>query len=78
MFYSNFGRDLGSTTYMYLDLKKHILEPVFMNAKTVKLLKKFATLKGIPDKQVKREWMGKTPVEKDKKKQEILKELTKS
>ncbi|MCG9873941.1 MAG: hypothetical protein MH321_04050 [Leptospiraceae bacterium] len=49
-----------------------------MNAKTVKLLKKFATLKGISDKQIKREWLGKSPVEKDKKKQEILKELTKA
>lgn len=77
-FYSNFGRDLGSRSYMYLDLKKHILEPVPMNAKTVKLLKKFATLKGISDKQIKREWLGKSPVEKDKKKQEILKELTKA
>ncbi len=48
-----------------------------MNAKTVKLLKKYATMKGISKKQIKREWMGKSYMEKDVRKQEILKELKK-
>lgn len=49
-----------------------------MNAKTVKLLKKYASLKGISDKQIKREWLGRSPREKDNKKQEIIQELAKS
>jgi hypothetical protein len=49
-----------------------------MNAKTVKLLKKYASLKGISDKQIKREWLAKTPVEKDKTKQQMTSELTKA
>ncbi|WCL49079.1 hypothetical protein [Leptospira sp. GIMC2001] len=49
-----------------------------MNAKTVKILKKYAALKGISDKQIKREWLGKSQNEKDKKKQEMVKELTKA
>ncbi|MCC5815547.1 MAG: hypothetical protein JJT78_12390 [Leptospira sp.] len=48
-----------------------------MNAKTVKLLKKFASLKGISDKQIKREWLGISQVAKDKKKQEMIQELAK-
>lgn len=49
-----------------------------MNAKTVKLIKKFASLKGISEKQAKREWLGKSPVQKDKQRQEIAKELAKA
>lgn len=49
-----------------------------MNAKTVKILKKYASLKGISDKQIKREWLGQTPQAKDKKKQEMIQELAKA
>jgi hypothetical protein len=49
-----------------------------MNAKTVKLLKKYAQAKGISEKQVKREWLGKSQFEKDKSKQSMLAELVKN
>lgn len=49
-----------------------------MNAKTVKLLKKYAQMKGIPKKQIIREWLGKPHFEKDLKKQQILAEMKKS
>ncbi len=49
-----------------------------MNAKTAKLLGKFATQKGISEKQLKRDWMSLPQNEKDKKRQEILKEIVKS
>lgn len=49
----------------------------FMNQKTVKLLKKYATMKGISEKQIKREWQGQSNLAKDKKRQEMLKELVK-
>ncbi|MCZ8157571.1 MAG: hypothetical protein O9264_15720 [Leptospira sp.] len=49
-----------------------------MNAKTAKIIGKFAILKGIPEKQIKREWSSLSQNDKDKKRQEILKELVKS
>ncbi|WP_167884126.1 hypothetical protein [Leptospira idonii] len=48
-----------------------------MNSKTAKILGKFATLKGVSEKQLKREWLALSHVDKDKKRQEILKELVK-
>lgn len=48
-----------------------------MNEKTVKLLNKYAELKGINKKQIKREWTALNESEKDKKRQEILSTLVK-
>lgn len=48
-----------------------------MNQKTVKLLKKYADLKGIDKKQIKREWLSLNEIEKDKKRQEIVSVLVK-
>ena len=48
-----------------------------MNQKTVKLLKKYADLKGIDKKQIKREWLSLNEMEKDKKRQEIVSVLVK-
>ncbi|MCU0823405.1 MAG: hypothetical protein O9301_15850 [Leptospira sp.] len=48
-----------------------------MNSKTAKILGKYATLKGTSEKQLKREWLSLSQNEKDKKRQEILKELVK-
>lgn len=48
-----------------------------MNAKTIKLLKKYAQMKGIPKKQIIREWLGQPHYMKNQKKQEILSEMKK-
>jgi coenzyme F420-reducing hydrogenase delta subunit len=48
-----------------------------MNQKTVKLLKKYADLKGIDKKQIKREWLSMNESEKDVKRQEIVSVLVK-
>ncbi|PJZ71276.1 hypothetical protein CH373_01880 [Leptospira perolatii] len=50
---------------------------LYMNQKTSKLLKKYAEAKGISEKQMKREWLVLNQQQKDKKRQEILKELVK-
>ncbi len=50
---------------------------VGMNQKTAKLLNKYAELKGISSKQIKREWLVLNEHQKDQKRQEILKELMK-
>ncbi|ABZ96394.1 MULTISPECIES: hypothetical protein [Leptospira] len=48
-----------------------------MNAKTAKILGKYATFKGVSEKQLKRDWLSLSHIEKDKKRQEILKEIAK-
>ncbi|ASV12570.1 hypothetical protein LEP1GSC161_2413 [Leptospira santarosai str. CBC1416] len=50
---------------------------VDMNQKTAKLLNKYAELKGVSSKQIKREWLVLNEHQKDQKRQEILKELVK-
>ncbi|AMX57201.1 hypothetical protein LEP1GSC016_3119 [Leptospira borgpetersenii serovar Hardjo-bovis str. Sponselee] len=50
---------------------------VDMNQKTAKLLNKYAELKGVSSKQIKREWLILNEHQKDQKRQEILKELVK-
>ncbi|WP_155722273.1 hypothetical protein [Leptospira weilii] len=50
---------------------------VDMNQKTAKLLNKYAELKGVSLKQIKREWLVLNEHQKDQKRQEILKELVK-
>ncbi|GBF51117.1 hypothetical protein LPTSP4_26480 [Leptospira ryugenii] len=49
-----------------------------MNSKTAKLLGKYAVQKGVSEKQLKREWLSLSQFEKDKKRQEILKEIVKA
>ncbi|MDZ4728058.1 MAG: hypothetical protein SH817_18030 [Leptospira sp.] len=48
-----------------------------MNAKTAKILGKYAVLKGVSEKQLKREWQSLSQFDKDKKRQDILKEIVK-
>ncbi|BDA77270.1 hypothetical protein LPTSP3_g02000 [Leptospira kobayashii] len=62
---------------MYVDRKYLKNRMTGMNAKTAKILGKFATFKGVSEKQLKREWQGLSQFDKDKKRQEILKELVK-
>jgi hypothetical protein len=49
-----------------------------MNAKTAKIIGKYAILKGISEKQLKRDWLSLSQTDKDKKRQEILKEIVKA
>lgn len=48
-----------------------------MNAKTVKILRKYANLKGLDLKNLKREWLSLNEFQKDKKRQEYLAALAK-
>lgn len=48
-----------------------------MNAKTIKILRKYANLKGLNIKNLKREWLSFNEFEKDKKRQEYLSALSK-
>jgi len=48
-----------------------------MNQKTVKLIKKYASLKGVSEKQIKLEWMNLNKSERDIKRQEYLSNLVK-
>lgn len=55
-----------------LDLKIRYKNLVSMNQKTVKLLKKYADLKGLNEEDLKKEWMSLGQHEKSSKRQEIL------
>ena len=55
-----------------LDLKIRYKNLVSMNQKTVKLLKKYADLKGLNEDDLKKEWMSLGQHEKSSKRQEIL------
>jgi len=48
-----------------------------MNQKTAKIIKKYAALKGLSEKQLKSEWNGMSLGDKDKKKQQMLADLVK-
>ncbi|MCB1189195.1 MAG: hypothetical protein H7A23_04035 [Leptospiraceae bacterium] len=48
-----------------------------MNQKTAKLLKKYGQLKGLSEKNLKREWMSMNKMEKSKKRKEYLSILEK-
>lgn len=48
-----------------------------MNAKTVKILRKYANLKGLDIKNLKREWLSLNEFQKDQKRQEYLAALSK-
>lgn len=48
-----------------------------MNQKTAKLLKKYGQLKGLDDKNLKREWMSMNQAERTKKRKEYLSALEK-
>jgi hypothetical protein len=48
-----------------------------MNAKTAKIINKYADLKGLNPKQIKREWNSLSESQKDIKRQEILEALPK-
>lgn len=67
----------GKTQTELLDRDSRSDFLVDMNQKTAKLLNKYAELKGVSSKQIKREWLVLNEHQKDQKRQEILKELVK-